>query len=114
VVVAIDARHAHVYLQVFAPGGRTSVAPRLAPLSEAARAASEAASCLVGSAARAIADALPGTGPAPVTVDQSDAPDIAWIAQIGTVLAEAQAPPKPLYLRAADAQPQNASRLPRR
>src|SRR5262245_51324118 len=27
VVVAIDARHDHVYLQVFGPGGRTVVAP---------------------------------------------------------------------------------------
>src|ERR1041385_7576177 len=29
VVVAIDARHDHVYLQVFGPGGRTLVAPRV-------------------------------------------------------------------------------------
>src|SRR5580692_5268770 len=49
VVAAIDARHEHVYLQVFAPGGRTVVSPRLAPLSEAARAAADAASCIVGS-----------------------------------------------------------------
>src|SRR4026208_2062288 len=35
VVVAIDARHDHVYLQVFGPGGRTLVAPRVAPLREA-------------------------------------------------------------------------------
>src|ERR1700733_5856250 len=39
VVAAIDARHGHVYLQVFAPGGRTAIAPRLAPLSEAVYAA---------------------------------------------------------------------------
>ena len=32
VVVAIDARHSHVYLQVFAAGGRTVIGPRLAPL----------------------------------------------------------------------------------
>ncbi|MGC2824796.1 MAG: tRNA (adenosine(37)-N6)-threonylcarbamoyltransferase complex dimerization subunit type 1 TsaB, partial [Pseudolabrys sp.] len=37
VVVAIDARHDHVYLQVFGPGGRTVVAPRVAPLREALR-----------------------------------------------------------------------------
>ncbi|MGC2043884.1 MAG: tRNA (adenosine(37)-N6)-threonylcarbamoyltransferase complex dimerization subunit type 1 TsaB, partial [Pseudolabrys sp.] len=29
VVVAIDARHDHVYLQIFGPGGRTVVAPRV-------------------------------------------------------------------------------------
>ena len=43
VVAAIDARHNHVYLQAFAPGGRTLIAPRLAPLSEAVRAAAESA-----------------------------------------------------------------------
>jgi tRNA threonylcarbamoyladenosine biosynthesis protein TsaB len=114
VVAVVDARHAHVYLQVFAPGGRTLVAPRLAPLSEAVRAASETASCIVGSAATAIADALPDTAPPPATVDARDAPDIAWIAQLGAIAVEAQAPPKPLYLRAPDAQPQNAAQLRRR
>src|SRR5436305_15092695 len=39
VAVAIDARHQHVYLQVFGPGGRTLVAPRIASLADAARAA---------------------------------------------------------------------------
>ena len=39
VVAAIDARHEHVYLQVFGPGGRTVVPPRIAPLTEAVRAA---------------------------------------------------------------------------
>ena len=39
VVAAIDARHEHVYLQVFGPGGKTVVAPRIAPLKEAVRAA---------------------------------------------------------------------------
>src|SRR4051812_43974536 len=29
VTVAIDARHDHVYLQIFGPGGRTLVAPRI-------------------------------------------------------------------------------------
>src|SRR5690349_23242771 len=39
VVVAIDARHDNVYLQVFGPGGRTVVSPRVAPLREALRVA---------------------------------------------------------------------------
>src|SRR5712691_11723846 len=39
VVVAIDARHDHVYMQVFGPGGHTLLAPRIAPLREAVRAA---------------------------------------------------------------------------
>src|SRR5271163_4206389 len=114
VVAAIDARHRHVYLQVFGPGGRTLIAPRLAPLDDAVRAASAAPARIVGSAALAVADALAETAPAPVTVDAREAPDIGWVAQIGAVVPETKSPPKPQYLRAPDAQPQYAASLPRR
>jgi tRNA threonylcarbamoyladenosine biosynthesis protein TsaB len=113
VVAAIDARHNNVYLQVFAPRGRTLVAPRLAPLGEAVRAASAAASCIVGSAAKAIASEVPQSM-APVLVDAREAPDITWIAETGAALPESESPPKPEYLRAPDAQPQHAASLPRR
>jgi tRNA threonylcarbamoyladenosine biosynthesis protein TsaB len=114
VVVAIDARHEHVYLQVFGEGGRTLIAPRLAPLKEAIRAASNAPARIVGTAAQAVANGMGRTAPQPVTVDPREAPDIGWVAQIGAAVAEAQAPPKPQYLRAPDAQPQHAASLPRR
>jgi tRNA threonylcarbamoyladenosine biosynthesis protein TsaB len=114
VIAAIDARHAHVYLQVFGPGGQTLLSPRLAPLSEAIGAASNAPSCLVGSAARAVAEGLSKTAPTPHNVDARVAPDIAWVAQIGAVTPEPDAAPQPQYLRAPDAQPQNAAQLPRR
>src|ERR1700731_3574084 len=39
VVAAVDARHGHVYLQVFDPGGRSLLGPRLVPLHDAVRAA---------------------------------------------------------------------------
>jgi len=114
VVAAIDARHDHVYLQVFGPGGSTLMAPRLAPLREAVQAASTAPACIVGSAAQAVAAALSPTDARPVTVDARAAPDIAWVARMGAVVPEPQSPPKPQYLRAPDAQPQNAAQLPRR
>ena len=113
-IAAIDARHEHVYLQVFGPGGRVVMAPRLAPLSEAVRAASDAPSRIVGSAALSIADRMPKGAPAPLRIDARDAPDIDWVARMGAVLPEGQSPPKPQYLRAPDAQPQNAAQLPRR
>jgi len=114
VVAAIDARHGHVYLQVFAPGGRTLTAPRLASLGEAVRAAAAAPTCIVGSAAQAVAAALSPPDAVPVIVDARAAPDIAWVARMGAVVPEGQSPPKPQYLRAVDAQPQNAAQLPRR
>jgi tRNA threonylcarbamoyladenosine biosynthesis protein TsaB len=113
VVAAIDARHDHVFLQVFGPGGQTLVSPRLARLSEAIRAASAAPAYVVGSAARAVADGLAKSA-APRAVDPREAPDIAWVAQIGAVTPQAQSAPHPQYLRAPDAQPQNAAQLPRR
>jgi tRNA threonylcarbamoyladenosine biosynthesis protein TsaB len=114
VVAAIDARHAHVYLQVFSPGGRTFTTPRLATLRDAVRAASQTPSYIVGSAAQLIADALSAANVAPAAVDARAAPDIAWVARMGAVVPEDQSPPKPQYLRAPDAQPQNAAQLPRR
>jgi tRNA threonylcarbamoyladenosine biosynthesis protein TsaB len=114
VVTAIDARHNHVYLQVFAPGGSLFTAPRLAPLREAVKAAAETSSFIAGSAAQLVAAGLTADEPAPMAVDASTAPDIAWVARMGAVVPEEQAPLKPQYLRAPDAQPQNAAQLPRR
>jgi tRNA threonylcarbamoyladenosine biosynthesis protein TsaB len=114
VVAAIDARHEHVYLQVFGLGGRSIIAPRLAPLREAVRAAAAAPARIVGSAALAVAAGLAAADAAPAAVDVSAAPDIAWVARIGAALPNGQSPPKPQYLRAPDARPQTAAQLPRR
>jgi tRNA threonylcarbamoyladenosine biosynthesis protein TsaB len=114
VVAAIDARHDHVYLQIFGIGGRTLVAPRLAPLREAVRAAMTGPARLVGSAASLLALAWPKLAEPPLLIEQRSAPDIAWVARLGAAAAEGYGSPKPLYLRAPDAQPQDAARLPRR
>jgi tRNA threonylcarbamoyladenosine biosynthesis protein TsaB len=115
VVAAIDARHDHVYLQVFGPGGRTLVPPRIAPLREAVRASiSGTTARIVGSAADLLAAAWPRAEAPPGLVEQRGAPDIDWVARLGAAAADGHGPPKPLYLRAPDAQPQDAARLPRR
>jgi tRNA threonylcarbamoyl adenosine modification protein YeaZ len=115
VVSAIDARHAHVYLQVYGAAGRVLVAPRLASLQEAARRASAAGTPrLAGTAAELLAANWPAGERPPSAVDARRAPDIEWVARLGVIAQEDAAPPKPLYLRAPDAQPQEASHLPRR
>src|SRR5882757_3553358 len=114
VVAAIDARHDHVYLQVFGNGGRTLVAPRVATLRDAIRAAMTGPARIVGTAANLVAAAWPKGGDQPLSVERRAAPDIGWIARLGAAAADAHGPPKPLYLRAPDAQPQDAARLPRR
>src|SRR6478672_8132660 len=83
IVAAVDARHEHVYLQVFGAGGRTLVPPRIAPLREAVRAAVAGPARVVGSAAQLIAAAWPRGEPRPTLVDQRRAPDIGWIARLG-------------------------------
>jgi tRNA threonylcarbamoyladenosine biosynthesis protein TsaB len=114
VVAAIDARHGHIYLQVFGAGGRTLVAPRLASIAEALRVAATGSPRLVGNAAKLLAAAWPAGERAPSTIDERAAPDIEWVARLGAAAAESGVPPKPLYLRAPDAQPQDASQLARR
>ena len=114
VVAVIDARHDNVYLQVFGIGGRTLVAPRIATLRDAVRAAMTGPARIVGSAANLLAAAWPRGVDQPIAVDQCAAPDIGWIARLGAAATDGSGPPKPLYLRAPDAQPQDAARLPRR
>ena len=113
VVAAIDARHDQVYLQIFGSGGRTVIAPRIAPIDEAVRAANLGAVRIVGSAAEQVAAAWPTGQPQPSLVEARAAPEIDWVARLGAA-SVGSAPPKPLYLKAADAHPQQASRLARR
>jgi tRNA threonylcarbamoyl adenosine modification protein YeaZ len=115
VVAAIDARHEHVYLQVFGPGGRTLVPPRVAALRDAVRAATTSRGPrLVGTGATMLAAAWPAGERPPRLVERRGAPDIDWVAHLGAAVAEDTAPPKPLYLRPPDAQPQDTSQLARR
>ena len=59
VLAVIDARHGNVYMQLFGPGGRTLVAPRVAPLGDAIRAAMASPTRVVGNAARLVEAAWP-------------------------------------------------------
>ena len=114
IAVAIDARHQHVYLQIFGPGGRTLIAPRIASIADAVRAAANGPVRIVGTGASMLAVAWPSREPPPVLVDESRAPDIVWVGRLAAAADESTSEPKPLYLRAPDAQPQDAARLPRR
>jgi tRNA threonylcarbamoyl adenosine modification protein YeaZ len=114
VAVAIDARHQHVYLQVFGSGGRTLVTPRIVAVADAVLLAAGGAVRVVGTGAAMLADAWPAHEPPPAKVEDRRAPDIVWVGRLGVAASEGSGDPKPLYLRAPDAQPQDAARLPRR
>jgi tRNA threonylcarbamoyladenosine biosynthesis protein TsaB len=113
IVAAIDARHGQVYMQVFAGNGRTLVPPRVASIREAVRAALSGPARVVGSAAEAVLAQWPAGEPPPLTVDAQPAPDIEWVARLGAAAQDTGVPPKPLYLQAPDARPQDSARLPR-
>src|SRR5690348_51461 len=98
VVVAIDAKHDHVYFQVFGPGGRTLVAPRIAPLREALRVSSTGMPRITGTAAAKLAALWPAGERAPTKVDQRRAPVIDWVPSLGPAASDTGTPPKPLYL----------------
>jgi tRNA threonylcarbamoyl adenosine modification protein YeaZ len=114
VVSAIDARHDHIYLQVFGAGGLTLVKPRIVHLRDAARVASAGAPRLVGTGAELLAQAWPSDEVPPRSIHAARAPDIQWVARLGAAAPASTAPPKPFYLRAPDAQPQNTAQIARR
>ncbi|HEY4893548.1 MAG TPA: tRNA (adenosine(37)-N6)-threonylcarbamoyltransferase complex dimerization subunit type 1 TsaB [Reyranella sp.] len=112
-LVVIDARHDHVYMQLFGPGGRTLVAPRVAHLRDAIRAAMASPTRIVGNAAKLVEAAWPENERKPLLVKEVKAPDIVWVARLGAAADPDLVSVKPLYLREADAHPQTAGVLPR-
>jgi tRNA threonylcarbamoyladenosine biosynthesis protein TsaB len=113
-IAAIDARNDQVYMQLFGSAGRSLIAPRVAPVRDAVRVATRGPARLVGSGAAMIAAAWPSNEQRPSVVDAARAPRIDWVAQLGAAAAQALSLPKPLYLRAPDAQPQDGAQLARR
>jgi tRNA threonylcarbamoyladenosine biosynthesis protein TsaB len=115
VVTAVDARHGHVYMQVFGGAGRTLKVGGHVDIAAAMRAIEEAEGPvhLAGSAAGILAAHWPKDREAPTVRGPADAPDIEWVARLGVAANVDTAPAKPLYLRAPDARPQTAARLPR-
>src|SRR5262249_43673039 len=111
--------HGRVYMQLFGPGGRSLVAPRIASTRDAIRAAMASPTHIVGNAARLIEEALieavwPDDEQRPLLVSAVLAPDVAWVARLGAAADDLTAPVRPLYLGPADAHPQEAGILPRR
>jgi tRNA threonylcarbamoyladenosine biosynthesis protein TsaB len=111
VVSAIDARHGQIYVQAFTPEGRTLVTARIAPVRETVRLFGSGPLRIAGSAAQAVAIEAWTMGLKAEIADVFPAPDIAYVARLG-LLADPSALAHPLYLKAPDAKPQNAKRIP--
>ncbi|HEY0219757.1 MAG TPA: tRNA (adenosine(37)-N6)-threonylcarbamoyltransferase complex dimerization subunit type 1 TsaB [Afipia sp.] len=105
IIVAIDARHDHVYCQTFSGNGATLIKPGVVQVDEAIRAARFGSPRLSGNAAKILADRWPDYFAPPLTVDPQPGPDISWVAWVGAAANPATAPARPFYLRAPDAKP---------
>jgi tRNA threonylcarbamoyl adenosine modification protein YeaZ len=110
---AIDARHDQVYVAILDTGGRNIVPPRLTSAREAVRLIGAGPVSLVGSGAALVAKEAWAIGLDAVVVESAAAPDILWVARLGMLADPEHAPPRPLYLRGPDAQPQDRHRLAR-
>ncbi len=114
IAAAIDARHGAVYFQAVAPGGRNVVAPTHIGLREALRYLGSGPVALTGSAATLLSAEAMQAGVSVSTAHALDEPDIRFVARLGMAADPGQALPKPFYLRAPDARPQDAARIARR
>lgn len=110
VLVAIDARNDQAYMQAFGSGGRVLLPAQLGPVRTLSMLALGPMR-VVGSAAKRVAALWPQEQT--LSTDERGAPDIAWVAQIGSA-SSGDHSPKPLYLGALSAKPQPANQLLRR
>lgn len=110
---AIDARHGTVYVQALAPDGSLLLPAQQMAVKDAVRALVGGSISLAGSGAMMMAQEAWAIGLDAVVVDASPAPDIRWVARLGRLADPETALPRPMYLRPADAQPQDNGKVAR-
>ena len=113
VVVAVDARHGHVFFAAFHADGRILQLPRFASKEEAIRTLGDGPLRLAGSGAPILAIEAWQRGLQAEIVGDRIVPDITFVARLGLLADPASAPPRPLYLKAPDAKPPLRSTLVR-
>jgi tRNA threonylcarbamoyladenosine biosynthesis protein TsaB len=106
VASVVDARHAMVFFHLIGVDGRTLAGPGLFTVEEAVRKAGDGSLALVGNVPTF--SHKMGRGHRVLT---HAAPDIGWVARLGAAAEPAYAPAQPLYLREANAAPQEAGRI---
>jgi tRNA threonylcarbamoyl adenosine modification protein YeaZ len=112
-VAAIDARHGMIFFQPFGYGGRALAAPALSPIREAVRSLGEGPFRLTGPGARLMAEEARKLGIAVDIVGTLVSPEIVFVAGLGLAADPKTALPRPLYLKAPDARPQQAAAIQR-
>lgn len=105
----LDAKRDQFYAELFDEAGETLEGPTLYTKGDDMPETwlSQNTLALVGTGAEAIAPRLPNA----TIVSTDAAPAISDVAQLGEAMEADNTPPKPLYLRAADAKPQNPDKI---
>jgi tRNA threonylcarbamoyl adenosine modification protein YeaZ len=112
VASAIDARHGHVFFTAYGPGGRVLTSPRILPLRDACRLLGAGRVRVVGSGALLLKEEAAKIGLEINVVNAAPAPDIVAVARLGLAADPANAPARPLYLKAPDVKPSINQSLP--
>jgi len=111
VLVALDARRDEIYVATYRADDARPAAPRIVRLPEAVDLARQGAPVLAGNAAAMIAKAAGGGFD---VVTEAATADVATYARLAVRQGFSGEKPRPLYLRGADAKPQEGFALPRR
>ena len=105
--VAIGANHGQVFIAAYGQDGRAILPARRLGAHEALRALGAHASplLLVGSGAEILLKEALAAGQTARVLSAAGAPDVAFVARLGLAASPADAPARPLYLKAPDAKP---------
>lgn len=115
VLAVIDARRGEVYAALFDAGARTVlVPPSVMTPGEAAGLAAAEGVRLTGSGAPLVAEFLGVAGRSERILSDADTVDVGVLARLAATRSGPFDPPKPLYLRSADARPQAGFAVPRK
>ncbi len=109
----IDARHGNAYCQFVSASGHPLIEPARMGLEDIARALGNGGVKVIGPGADLLLPFVDILGPQVFIEPSPPAPDIVWIARLGLAADPAHSPPEPLYLRGADAKPQDRARIAR-
>jgi tRNA threonylcarbamoyladenosine biosynthesis protein TsaB len=110
IMAVLDARRSEFFCQVFDTALEPLTEAMALKLEETAALAHRYGAVLVGSGAQTVADQLAKQTPGVPTIDPAPGPDIVAVARIAAG-REPGSPPSPLYLRSADAKPQEGFAL---
>ncbi len=114
ILAVLDARRGEVYAALFEGDGRITVPPAAMTAQEAARLAGRTQARLTGSGSTLVAEFLPAAGRAGLVLSSADTVDMTALARLAAERTGPFDPPRPLYLRGADAKPQTGFAVARK